>query len=259
MTVLVARSPLSASPGPRIARTTRRLVLLGSCVAALASTLLASCDRPDTGAKPAQTRPGDAADGMAWRQAKQNPARSTLVPARVLIELVDHDLGRTRLQTIIEAGDAKWLRHELEKPAGARGEIDKPDHLGRRPLHYAAFFGPDESVEQLLARGATAGARAKDGNSPLHWAVHLERLGAARALVEAGADPAAKNWAGKAPLDLVRSEEMRRVLTIPATRPTGQPGTRPSLPAEADPTLGRLERLERLERPQTRPDPIYPH
>ena len=44
------------------------------------------------------------------------------------------------------------------------------DDRGRTPLHHAAFYGYAENVEALLAAGADANARDKKGWTPLNAA-----------------------------------------------------------------------------------------
>ena len=101
---------------------------------------------------------------------------------------------------------------------------------GMTPLHSATTVASDRAsvVEALLAAGANLEAREArdaDGNTPLHWAsvwVHSDypdlrsvygrdwvpHAGfAIEALLEAGANPAARNADGKIPWDLAEENE----------------------------------------------------
>jgi ankyrin repeat protein len=75
---------------------------------------------------------------------------------------------------------------------------------GFTALHLASFFGPDASraVPMLLAAGAQANAYSQNSfhASPLQSAVAASRLGAARLLLEHGANPNGKNDEGYTPL-----------------------------------------------------------
>jgi ankyrin repeat protein len=60
--------------------------------------------------------------------------------------------------------------------------LDRADAAGRTALHHAALAGRLDAVQLLLARGATAGARAADGATAFDLAA---RLGAGPAVLEA--------------------------------------------------------------------------
>ena len=69
---------------------------------------------------------------------------------------------------------------------------------GWTPLHLAAFFAQPSAVEALLARGADANARARNGttNTPLHAGAAGRNLDVVRALVAHGADVNARQEGG---------------------------------------------------------------
>ncbi|HEX5468524.1 MAG TPA: ankyrin repeat domain-containing protein [Gaiellaceae bacterium] len=76
---------------------------------------------------------------------------------------------------------------------------------GFTALHYAAFFGSPEAVRLLLDAGADLEAPARNGQfapeaRPLHSAVAAGRADNAEALLEAGADPNARQHEGFTPL-----------------------------------------------------------
>ena len=100
--------------------------------------------------------------------------------------------------------------------AAATGRLDvlrahveaDPDALGARtpegftPLHLAAFFGGGAAVRLLLAAGMDADADQENEARvrPLHSAVAARDHDAARALLEAGADPNCVQQGGFTPL-----------------------------------------------------------
>lgn len=62
--------------------------------------------------------------------------------------------------------------------------------------------GDSAAVQRLLARGANPNARAKDGATALHWAVHRNDAEAVRRLLDARAAPNVANVYGVTPLSL---------------------------------------------------------
>lgn len=61
------------------------------------------------------------------------------------------------------------------------------DRENRTPLHYAALEDRVDDVIQLLAEGADLNAQDRSGYTPLHFACQQGSLAAATALLEAGA------------------------------------------------------------------------
>ena len=83
--------------------------------------------------------------------------------------------------------------------AGAR--VNAPDKYDRTPLHVAAEYSKTPAVvEALLKAGAKVNAWGVFYNTPLHVA----------ALLDAGADPAAIDKAGKTPWDYARKNAALR-------------------------------------------------
>ncbi len=94
---------------------------------------------------------------------------------------------------------------ELDR-AGA--PLDFHDANGLTPLHLAAGSG-QMALIKMLTSPATVKARAWSGffagQTPLHFAARLGRLPAVKHLVSQGADPRAKDAAGRTPADLARA------------------------------------------------------
>jgi cytohesin len=96
------------------------------------------------------------------------------------------------------AGDLETVRSLLDAGAG----VDARDHRNETPLHWAALGGHGRIVDLLLARGASVDVQAdKTLWTPLHsLACAKDRAGIALSLVEAGADPDARDKWGRTPL-----------------------------------------------------------
>ncbi|MEZ5320052.1 MAG: ankyrin repeat domain-containing protein [Vicinamibacterales bacterium] len=112
--------------------------------------------------------------------------------------------GRTLLHLAARDGNlevASWL---LERGVPVNGLNDCADcaEAGWAPLHDAQAFRDDEMSERLLAAGATADPRARDGRTPLHVAAVSGKLGGAFVLCRHGADPTRTDAAGHTPFDL---------------------------------------------------------
>lgn len=99
----------------------------------------------------------------------------------------------TPLSQAIVAGDAKKVEALLK--AG-----QSPTEGPGRPIVWAARAGHVESIRFLVAAGVDVNEMDHGGNrwTPLQHALHKRQSGAARALVEAGAD-VSRNSAGQMP------------------------------------------------------------
>ena len=98
--------------------------------------------------------------------------------------------------------------HEVARVLVGAGAALEPKALfGARALHWAAWTGALPTVELLIGAGAEIDPRcAEFGATPLFWSVHgygpkgprdkRGQVAAARALLDAGADPATENREG---------------------------------------------------------------
>lgn len=81
---------------------------------------------------------------------------------------------------------------------------------GLTELHLAAYDGELDWVQNCLRGGLDVHARDKDGYTPLHWVADMgivngEREAIVAALIEAGADVNAKDFAGRSVLTVAKS------------------------------------------------------
>jgi ankyrin repeat protein len=110
-------------------------------------------------------------------------------------------LGAERVSTVLIEGDA---------------ELEKTSIYGSRALHWAAWMGASETVKLLIAHGAQIEAKDSEFSAtPLFWAVHgygpngpekkKDQVGAARMLIDAGANARTANKQGLSALELANS------------------------------------------------------
>jgi ankyrin repeat protein len=96
---------------------------------------------------------------------------------------------------------------------GDLSRLQQPDLAARgadgfTPLHLAAFFGGADAVKALLAAGADPAADNDNafGVYPINSAASSGDVEAVRALIDAGADPSARQRSGHTPLDAARRQ-----------------------------------------------------
>ncbi|MDX1392910.1 MAG: ankyrin repeat domain-containing protein [Gemmatimonadota bacterium] len=94
--------------------------------------------------------------------------------------------------TYAALGDLEALDAELDRYPDALHELSA---RGAAPLHAAAARGRLNAVRHLLKRGADPDQRDGEGIRPLHWVTRAPRddTAIARALLDAGADPLARD------------------------------------------------------------------
>jgi ankyrin repeat protein len=95
---------------------------------------------------------------------------------------------------------------------GARVESVHTERFdGETALHIVAKWGDAEAIRVLAAGGADINKRGEDNNTPLHYAVMMDHLAAAQALVELGAARLEDIYGNTASM-LTDDEDVRRYL-----------------------------------------------
>lgn len=100
----------------------------------------------------------------------------------------------------------------------AGADLERTSVFGSRALHWAAWMGASATVDLLIDRGAQIEARDSEfGSTPLFWAVHgygpdgaaqkRDQVGAAKRLIDAGADPRTANKRGVTAFELAKTCE----------------------------------------------------
>ncbi len=105
-------------------------------------------------------------------------------------------------------GMTEQVEHILQsEPAqiSAHGAHDLP------LLYYAVIGGYQELGDYLLAKGAEVNA-GEGSTTPLHGAVMCNQPGIVGWLLEHGADPQAKNYEGKTPLQLAEEKGLQDII-----------------------------------------------
>ena len=140
----------------------------------------------------------------ALARARDREGISALMRARYrsagpLTEAVRARAGELDVFEAATFGDSRRLRELLDADPSLSAARSGD---GFTALHFAAYFGTPEVVELLLGRGAAPNAVGSGWmtGTPLHSAASASRVGIARILLHAGADPDARQTAGFTPL-----------------------------------------------------------
>ena len=107
----------------------------------------------------------------------------------------------------------------------AGADIEARSVFGARALHWAASIGLPETTAKLIKRGAEIEAKCTEfGATPLYWAAHAmgpngpakrrDPVGAAKLLLEAGADVNATNKEGMSVLECSRGAESNELYSL---------------------------------------------
>jgi tankyrase len=116
-------------------------------------------------------------------------------------------------------------RRRLAKLLKAGADIHATDKNGVTALHHAVRFRSPAAVKTLIDHGANVNqACRRNGSTPLHRAVtqtgapgtcgrEIQMREIVQILLKAGADPSIANKSGKTPIDYVKNETLKAVLT----------------------------------------------
>ncbi|KAG5360715.1 Dilute domain-containing protein [Yarrowia sp. B02] len=107
------------------------------------------------------------------------------------------------LFSVASNGNLDATRDLLDKRDKYGVDMDATDDNGNSALNYAACFGHDKIVQELVAYGANVESEDKFSYTPLMWAVQNGHFNIVRDLLDAGADPARKTGCGKNALGFV--------------------------------------------------------
>ena len=115
------------------------------------------------------------------------------------IELNVHNgFNETPIMYVAFVGDLARTKKMLMKGADV-------NNLGWTALHYAAMKGYPDVVNLLLSKGALPNAPAPDGSSPLMMGIKGNNFKVVQALINAGAEPTARNLAGEDAIDFANN------------------------------------------------------
>ncbi len=108
------------------------------------------------------------------------------------------------------SGQADLVEVIVENAPDRRKLLRSKGAGGMTALHYAAMCqeedeGYGSALERLLRLGAPAEERDVHGRAALHAAAASGRAGRVRALLRAGADPAARDDRGRKPAEVSRT------------------------------------------------------
>jgi hypothetical protein len=138
----------------------------------------------------------------------------TPLPQALIEACLEHVLRQPRSRAVLilararlAAGEDDWLLAQLHKALAAGAVAGLRDTLRRTPLHHALRLRNDAFIETLLRAGTPLNLRDAAGQAPLHLLAlrgGAESLRFARAMIRAGADPAAIAVDGGTPAGLAR-------------------------------------------------------
>jgi ankyrin repeat protein len=158
------------------------------------------------------------------------------------------------LHDAVSKGDMAMLKMVLAM-GGYVNEISNNCRPEQTALMCAAFKNEEEFISVLVEHGANVGIANGDGNTALHFAAEAGSIGAAKLLLEYGADIEGKNKKGLTPVGcaapkirefLGKLSKGKGVLKTPQVTPLSLP--LPSSPARSQPP-GKPPKRSDLKRP----------
>lgn len=107
--------------------------------------------------------------------------------------------------TAAKKADDSALKHLISSDAADGRDVDAVDEAGRTALLFVSGLGCEPCVKTLAEAGADVNHRENSaGLTALHMAAGYVKPGAAKLLIELGADPELEDDKGRTPLDLAR-------------------------------------------------------
>jgi D-alanyl-D-alanine carboxypeptidase len=114
--------------------------------------------------------------------------------------------AQERLWDAAKTGDTAGIEKALGDGADIEALDTRKSRSGRRALNWAAWFDHPDAIRLLLKHGANIDAENATGFTALQHAAESGSLGAADALLAAGADANHRNAAGSRAADIARSQ-----------------------------------------------------
>lgn len=117
----------------------------------------------------------------------------------------------TELHAAVKRGDLPALRRLLERNPALANARSATDARGTFPLHVAAESGQAGAARLLLEYGADVAARDLENDAiPLGWAAFFGRPEVVEILLNAGSEPSQRNKHGLTPLGCAVGGEQGR-------------------------------------------------
>jgi hypothetical protein len=130
-----------------------------------------------------------------------------------------NSLPQEQLWDAAKVGDTLTMAKALAAGAAIDSLDTRRSENGRRALNWAALNDKADAIRFLVARGAAVNIANLTGFTPLHHAAESGSVNAAKALLDAGADPTWPNNMGETPLDVaVRTSHLEVAAVLRAAR-----------------------------------------
>lgn len=113
-----------------------------------------------------------------------------------------HRTVRRGLFSAAVCSDVAMVRTILADPEQAK-RVNDLDSLGFAAIHYAAMYGCDDTLLQLMAYGADPNATTRLKRTPAHYAAQKSRRSTLRILLDKGAKVDSRDIHGNQPLHLL--------------------------------------------------------